>query len=212
MKRKILIIIALAILGSALNASPIAFNIDSSYEIEDLLSSGFTMRYDDEDSIIVTPPKSKIGLNDKDIAELILICPDGADKWIAAGLKYRRNTGYDTAYKFISRNYGEGLSKESTKFFAEHYSKELSDEVILTKLLSGDLGQYLLNTLIAELLNEIIDDENIKDMNMWITDDLYIFTADSSNSTEGPVAVFFRTETITSYVNSILDTAFLSML
>lgn len=164
-----------------------------------------------DDSIIMTPPKSRIGLYNSDIIQFALMYLDGTDEWMVISLNFRNDAGYATAYKFVSRNYGEGLSKGNAKFFAEHYSKELSDEVILAKLLSGDLGQYILNTFAAELLNEIIDDEDINDMNMWITDDLYIFTI-GSNSTEGPVATFIRTDIITDYANSIIDATFASAL
>ena len=212
MKKTSLLLLFFAIICAALYSGPIAYGLDSTSEIEDFLSKGFSMRYEDEDTIIVTPPKSRIGLYDKDISEFALMSPDGADKWMAAILEFRRSTSYSTAYKFISRNYGEGLNRESTEFFVERYSKEPSDEVILAKLLSGELGKYFLNMLVAELINEIIGYEDIKDMNMWITDDLYILTAGPSSNTGRPAAIFIRTDTINDYVNSILGSAFVSEL
>lgn len=207
--KKILFAITILVIGLTLNASPIAYGLDSSFTIDDLFVKGFSLKSEDE-TILVTPPKSQIKTEDKAIDQFMLICPDGFDNWILATLMFKSNTSYGNVYSFVSRNYGEGLSKENAEFFAEHYSSDMSEDVLLAKMLSGDLSNYLMKAMVAEMLNEIIEDENIKNMNMWITDDLYIFTVDSSN-TEGPTAIFFRTDLMKDYVDTIMGLAFASM-
>ncbi len=199
MKKKTLITISLLVITAMLYASPIAFGLDSSFSIDDLIIEGFSLKTVN-DTIIVTPPESRISSEENGIEQFMLMCLEGFDDWQLAILQFNNN--YNEAYNFISKNYGEGLTKDSTEFFAQHYSSDFSDDVIMTKFLSGALSEYLKKAVAAEILNGILEDENVSNINMWIANELYIFTATPSNMEE-PVAIFFKTDFIEDYVDSM---------
>ena len=210
MQKKVLMVLSLIVVGVTLFASPIAFGLDSTFTLDDLFSDGFVLRSDGED-IIVTPPKSKIGPFEENIEIFMLTCPVDFDDWVFATLKFKSGTDYERIYSFVSKNYGEGLNKENVEFFAEHYSSDFSEEMIMAKMLSGELDDYMTKAIVAEMLGEMLSDESVNDINMWKTDSLYIFVADSS-SYGGPIVIFFRTSLIKEYIDDFIDLALTSMM
>ena len=208
--KKLLFAAMFIVLGAMLYASPIAFGLDSSFNIPYLIANNFKLEIN-EDMISVTPPVSKIGISDRNIGGFGIFCPEGSDNWVWAVLVFDEKSSYATTYKFVSRNYGEGMSAENTRFFAERYSQEISEEMLLAKMFTGDFSDFFVNMTVASMLNDILGEDTTDDINMWITEDLYIFTVGSSKDTSS-IVIFFNTEPIKNVMDLFLEMAFSSMM
>ena len=81
------------------------------------------------------------------------------------------------------------MIQENALFFLAQYSQGPSCDVILRKLLTGELGPYMSNFIIAEFLFEILEEDEIAKVNMWKTEEVAIFTFQDTEENCGVIFV-----------------------
>ncbi len=188
--RRIAITLLCLFLATTLFASPIAFGLDSSFDIPYLINNDFKLEILEEKdkSVNVTPPESNISLKDATIDEFYVFPVKNSHDWDSLNILFKDSIPYSTAYNFVKADYGEGMSKERTLDYINKHYIEPSEEIQYQKYLEGNIGSFLSDYYIARALKAYIDSEPVENLNMWINDDVVIFAFQSKGQKCG---IFF---------------------
>ena len=232
--RKIVFVICFIVLGLCINASPIAFGLDSSFDVQYLITNNFELKLVDEfinkavdefgdklelteemidelekstTYIFITPPKNRIIGDDKNIEQFYIYCLGGSDEWFSSGISFKEGFSYEKACAYLEKNYGKGLSESNTKFFFQRYSKEPSDYSIASMILNGELSTYLNNWYIASSISQVIKLEKFNHIRMWRGDDVTAFAMVIEKENKS-VLLFLNNKIINELVEDMLSSFF----
>ena len=202
MKKTISIITMLFMIALPLTAGALPYGLPDDFTIDHLLENNYEI--DLEDGMMnITPPVKKIQKRDSIIASVATPDIEGIDEWIVTLASTYSNVRYDKCVEYISAVLGDGVNEKNTRFIIDRYSSEPSEEVLMSKLFSGELGEYLTKVLPAMMIRTLIEDsgEELEMINMWKTDEMTIYTLGTTGSN---AIIYVHTSIMEEFISSAL--------
>ena len=202
MKKTISLTIMLIIIAFSLTARALPYSLPDDFTIDYLLENNYGI--DLEDGMLsITPPMKKIQKRDSILETLVIPDIEGVDEWLVAIATTNTNVRYEKCVSYISDVLGEGVNEKNTRFIIDRYSAEPSEEVLMSKLFSGELGEYLSKAAPAMMIKSLLEEngEEMERINMWKTDDITIYTFETSQKN---AIIYVHTSIMEEFISSVL--------